>query len=546
MSEALVSPPPMEGIPMFRNDSAESTESVDSTETPFGSALNTPADEHTLSFDAIDAKLLAVPHVREALERLEGHGRRMLEPAKSPRRVSLSRQFSRAMEEANKSTSSNGSLFRARSNSVERVFNYEHSALPAVPHSSPNLSFPSSPELPAPIERPIQTPEPTLSGIYTTSSLQPISRTTRPPLLRRDSNSIFLPAMKPAAFEAEDEENSKYDVEFTPRAHSTLRHRKNASLFTRLNDSITGEPAFDLLMGAATPEVDINKVYRTEVLARPSTSYTRADDSDFDLEDRDAVLIPQLSLLFPLQLVLFPVWCVLVGGAILLCPTYLHAIAFPASALRLNTATNTNSASTLLSRLYTHLLSLLRTLLVHLLPFATPLSPIRVFAHWAAVAHLHVAIFGAALGALAWVHPPSGVLVAAAVGVGGVRAWGDFEFGLAFSVVNSGKGHREDQEEAEESEGEGEEADVRQELELGGDVRQMLYQVLLASASGPGCGFGIEDGDTVRTDGEKWFLVRIRPRKNEEQREEERRELLRAAGVGSEDEGGSGSGEDDD
>lgn len=86
---------------MFRNDSEESTES------PFGSVLNTPSDEHASQFDSIDTKLLSAA-VPQALERLENHvrGRRDIDaPAKSPRRVSLSRNFSKALEAANKSVS---------------------------------------------------------------------------------------------------------------------------------------------------------------------------------------------------------------------------------------------------------------------------------------------------------------------------------------------------------------------------------------------------------------------------------------------------------
>ncbi|KAJ7328707.1 hypothetical protein DFH08DRAFT_1084276 [Mycena albidolilacea] len=481
MSEPL-SPPPMNGIPMFRNDSEESTES------PFGSVLNTPSDEHASQFDSIDTKLLSAA-VPQALERLENHvrGRRDIDaPAKSPRRVSLSRNFSKALEAANKSTSSNGLLFRARSNSVERVFYLEDSASP-----SPDLVSLSPAEVPPqPIER-VQTPEPPLSDAYATSSPQSIFRTSRPPLSRRN---IFSPASVPVELGVGNESASS--VEFTPRAHSTLRNRRGA--FMLLNDSITGEPT-----SVASEATSADQSALNEVLSRDDFLKTDCEDDedDSDQSELNAAALPQLSLFFPLQLVLFPAWCALVGAAILLCPNHLNAIAFPASTMAARIDTNTASPS-----MRAHVLALSQTLLLHCLPFSAPPSDIRVLAHWATVAHLHIAIFFAALGGILYLYPPLGALLAVGTAGRSVCAWSDF----CFTQENDGA----------------------MEAELGGgDARKMLHQVLLA----PGCGF--EDGDAVRRVGEKYFLVH-KPRDEAEMR----REMLKAAGV--EDSCGSGSDED--
>ncbi|KAF7340773.1 Protoporphyrinogen oxidase [Mycena sanguinolenta] len=435
MIELLPSPALIEnGVPMLRNDSGESTDS------PFGSALNTPADEKALQFEPLDAKLLSV-----AVER----GR---EPTKSPRRVVFPRQFSKAMEEATRISSPNRLLFRARSNSVEPVLPPED-FIPLAPHPTP---VPSAGAPPLCVEEPrrAQTPQPTIQDTYSTSSPQLITRTTRPPL-RRD---IFSPASIPVALGVEDTSTS--DVDFTPRAHSTLRHRKGE--FKLLNDSITGESASGLLAAAAANDA---------AEATDKNQSTNCKYEDFEI---DPPVLSQLSLLFPLQLVLFPAWCVLVGASIFLCPTRLNAIAFPASATRANTGTA---------------LYLTQTLLVCCLPFSAPPSPIRSFAHWATVAHLHVGIFLAALGGVTYLYPPLGALLTAACAGQIVHAWGDFY------PVEDG------------------------DAELGGDVRQMLYRVLLT----PGCGF--EDGATVNRVGEKYFLIRAPPRV------ETRAEILAAAGV---------------
>ncbi|KAJ6530219.1 hypothetical protein B0H19DRAFT_481341 [Mycena capillaripes] len=291
---------------------------------------------------------------------------------------------------------------------------------------------------------------------------------------------MFSPASKLVPFGVEDVSMSGVtpsmlpSIEFTAGAHSALRRRK--STFERMNDSITSEPASQVLDAAGKEDADLRDVSHVAALD---------DDALADCEDDSELAtpsLPPLSLLFPLQLILFPLWCAIVGAAILLCPAQLNVIAFPASL-----SYSSGPASTLRARL----LSLAQTLLVRCLPFAAPPSPIRIFAHWATVAPLHVAIFLAALAGVVYLSLPLGALLAA-VSVGQfVHAWGDFD-------------------RADEDEEGG--------TEVGGDVRQMLYQILVA----PGCGFG--EGDVLKRVGDKYFLVR-------KPRVETRAEILAAAGV---------------
>ncbi|KAF7333408.1 hypothetical protein MVEN_02356600 [Mycena venus] len=198
-------------------------------------------------------------------------------------------------------TSPNGVPFTARSNSVELVVNPERSSSPAR-HPSPDLISFSSAELPTqPMEEPqrVQTPEPPVLDAYTISYPQPITRTTprSRPALRRD---IFSPASKPVTFGVEDRSTSS--AEFTPRAHSTLRHRKGG-MFMLLNDSITGELASEVLGAADANDAEFNETFHEATLADDELT-----DCDYNYKDNssegDAPVPPQLSLLFPLQLVL--------------------------------------------------------------------------------------------------------------------------------------------------------------------------------------------------------------------------------------------------
>ncbi|KAK7028504.1 Protoporphyrinogen oxidase [Favolaschia claudopus] len=441
------------GIPIIRNDSEESTES------PFGSALNTPADEITFSFDSLDAKLLSAgaPHVVEPSEKQAQASRTPERPARSPRRVSLSRQFSMAMDEANKSISPNGPLYRARSDSDG---GFEPIPFPPLSNTSQESFSPAAVETASEEPQP-KTPEPPVQDPYAIPSSQLVEKMTPRgrPLLRRD---IFSPASEPVLLAVEDK--SMGSVEFTPRVHSTIRHRKSQGKFKLLNDSITGEPA-SVGQEEVVPETELDE------------DFEEADDISAFLH------LPQLSPLFPVQLILFPVWVAIVGASILLCPTYLNTVSFPASATR-----------TSVSSLRTYILFLAQTFIVYLFPFNAPPSPIRNFAHWATVAHLHVAVFLAVLVGVAYFYLPVGVLLTAGCAGLFMHAWSDFS-------VDKDDG-------------------VAKEEELGGgDIRQTLYRVLLT----PECGFG--DGDKIKCVGGKYLLVRA------QRRSETRAEILAAGGL---------------
>ncbi|KAF7364535.1 Protoporphyrinogen oxidase [Mycena venus] len=382
--EPLASPPSMNGVPMFRNDSEESADS------PYASVLNTPADEKPLIFDTIDAKLLSVA-APQALEHLETHvrGRRVDTPrGKSPRRVSPTRQFLKAMYAAYKSTSPTG-----RSNSVEPTTSPERFSSRAQKLSPDLISFAAGELLPQPTEEPlrVQTPEPPVLDAYTKSSPESITRTT-------------------------PRNQSTCSIEFTPRAHSTLRRRKGP-MFMLLNDSITGKPASQMLGGADASDTEPNDASHEAALADELTS------CDYDCPDNyvgiEAPALSQLSLLFPVQLFLLPMWCALVGAAILLFPAGLNAIAFPGS-VSVSASVSVSSAP------HIRVLSLVRRLITRCAPIAAPPTPILVLAHWATVAHLHIMIFVAFLVGIAYLYLPFGVLLAAASAGQFFRAWGDF------------------------------------------------------------------------------------------------------------------------
>ncbi|KAJ7021514.1 hypothetical protein C8F04DRAFT_266802 [Mycena alexandri] len=254
-------------------------------------------------------------------------------------------------------------------------------------------------------------------------------------------------------------------------------------MYTLLNDSITGEPALGVHDAS-----DFHDASRDVAL----DANTEDALSEYDFEHETAgSAFPKLSLLLPLQLVIFPIYCALVGAAVLLFPTGLTAIAFPASPSTLRS--NTDSYTSLRLSFFMRLSYII---VAHCLPFTAPPTPIRVFAHWAAVAHLHVAIFLALVAGIAYFFPPAGALLSAGCGALFVTAWGDF------SLAGYDGGGLGDEEK----------------MELGADVRQMLYQILLA----PGCGFA--DGDRIEKVGEKYLLVRA-PGK------ETRTEILAAGGL---------------
>ncbi|KAJ7187253.1 hypothetical protein C8R46DRAFT_1059255 [Mycena filopes] len=206
--------------------------------------------------------------------------------------------------------------------------------------------------------------------------------------------------------------------------------------------------------------------------------------------------LPKLSVLLPLQLILFPAYCALVGAAILFYPTCLATIAFPASV-------HLNSRSLIARIPY--------IILAHCLPFASPPTPIRVFAHWATVAHLHVAIFLALLVGIAYLVPAAGVLLSGLCGALFVRAWGDFSL----------------------AENDDDEVNGVAKMELGAEVRGMLYQILVA----PECGFA--DGDRMEKVGQKYVLFRGPPK------EETRAEILAAGGLDESDSGEDADADDE-
>ncbi|KAJ7486876.1 hypothetical protein FB451DRAFT_1535043 [Mycena latifolia] len=223
------------------------------------------------------------------------------------------------------------------------------------------------------------------------------------------------------------------------------------------NDSITGEPTSEALSEMYPEDADASK----DALALadgPALTLDNNDDCDCDCEfdaDLDLPALPRLSPLFPLQLVLFPLWSYGVSSS-----------AAPSCSAPLNSIPSPS----------------LRPRPPHP-PCSTVPSPTCCRAHWPAVARLHVAIFLAALVGTAYASPPLGVLLTGACAVLFVRAWRDF-------VPNS----------------DSDQVGMELEPELGTDVRQTLYQVLLA----PGHGF--QDEDALRWVGDNYFLVRAPPR----------------------------------
>ncbi|KAJ7185173.1 hypothetical protein GGX14DRAFT_693015 [Mycena pura] len=447
--------PTMDAIPLLRGDSADSIDS------PFGSPLNTPADERTLHFDSLtEALLTSAGRLPKVLEQsaLEPPAYGELGRGRSPRRVSFPRQFSKALEEANKSTESSG-IFAvlARAPSIERGYSEDSSMQTPEPSPvmSPEMLSESTME---PLR--VQTPEPRILDVYETGTPSIVRTTPRGrPLLRRD---IFSPTPNPVPFFVERDFVDSVP-ELTPRAHSTLRNRKGIYLLP--NETIVTVPDMPTIVDA--PQVLQN-----------DNADADADHDESENVDLEMPSFPQISPLFPLQLVFFPLWCVIVGAMILLHPSALTAVAFPASAPRASADTRPSRA-----------IALAQSHLARCLPFTAPPSRIRAFAHWATFAHLHVAIFIGALVGVAYASQPAGALLAAACAVRFADVWGGFS--------------------------------VDEQAELGADVRQTLYRVLFASG-GSGC--GLADRDKLRREGDRFFIVRA-------PRGETREEVLAAGGA---------------
>ncbi|KAJ7060578.1 hypothetical protein C8F01DRAFT_1143168 [Mycena amicta] len=467
----------MYSVPILRNESASSASSAESDD--LDHVLKTPADEHTLNFDLIDGALLAATPPKALID----FGYR----GRSPHRISLSRQFSKAIDEANKSTEGMvTSQILPRMGPEIRV--YPDS--PRVPNSSPEmyctstimepvqLAAPEPPQCPVtpqedrpeigpsqpttPEARP-KTPELRPSDIYTTGNAQNIVKTPRGrPGIRR--SDIFSPAPPPVPFALEEE-----SVEFTPRAHSTLRHRRGTVL--RPSESIEFEVD---MVGDVTLEPQVQHEASELVL----------DTDDYLALDFD---FPRPSVILPLQLIAFPIYASLVGAVILLAPDHLTTVAFPATITSASVSHSSASA-------------LLHAVLALIFPFSAPSAPkqpVREFAHWVSVAHLHVAIFLAFLAGVTYLNLPAGVLLAAVCVARVVQpsAWGSFSL--------------PDGDEEEE--------------ELGGDVREMLWRAVVVAP-----GSGLRDGEGLKKVGARYFVV---------PKMETRADVLRAGGLDDE-EGG--------
>ncbi|KAJ6632277.1 hypothetical protein B0H10DRAFT_2206655 [Mycena sp. CBHHK59/15] len=405
-------------IVMYRNDSQESTES------PFGSVLNTPADESALCFDSVDAKLLA-ERANKMVERLDTPVRVYDSDLGShtPRRVSMSRQFAKAVADAHKSTVSQAMLSLLRSNSIETQSRSKEiiESTPSGaedPHRDADTEEEKVQEPVSEFQIPRESPE-IIFEKYDDSSYE-VNRTAT-----LDYCDVFSPTPRPIPFPSGSE-----------APPSTLRQRRK-SICTLPNDTIA--------VHAAEPAIS-------------------DDDALSAFDDDTRPDLPSLatltSPLLPLRVLLFPSWCALVGGAILLAPAYLAPLAFHTG-------------------------------------FCAPPAPgIRTFAHWAAIARYHVALFLAALAGTAYAHPPLGALLAAAAALLFVRAWADFR--------------------------------PMDDAPLGADTRQMLYSVLVDA----GCGFGGDEDDgrvRLRREGEEYFFVRTPgPR-------ETKADILAAAGLADSD-----------
>ncbi|KAF7318775.1 Protoporphyrinogen oxidase [Mycena chlorophos] len=300
---------------------------------------------------------------------------------------------------------------------------------PPVPNSSPELDSGST-TMPL-VELTTRPATPPLQMTQETMARTPPSRIQRLP-----RSDIFSPAPPLIPLGLHEE------VEFTPRAHSTLRHRRGPLLPT--SESLLSELETPTDPPAALPVVVTEPTVNTDTQGPLVLEIFR---------------VP-LTLL---QFVTFPFYTALVGATILLAPDQLSSIAFP--------ATSTNDSG-----------SLFKIMLSLIFPFSSPAGanePIRVFAHWVTVAHLHVAIFLAVLGGVAYLNLVASALVAAACVVRMVQpaAWGDFAIA------------GDDDEEQDE--------------ELGADVRQTLWRAVVAAP-----GSGLREGEEMKEVEGRYYVVR--------------------------------------
>ncbi|CAK5263274.1 unnamed protein product [Mycena citricolor] len=485
MPDALLLPPPIHAIPMFRHDSTASAEST------LESPLLTPTDERDMSLDSLGDRFASL----DLSDGVAISGA----PNRTPRRLSLTRQFSKALDDANKSTSPNGMSFKPKSNVLEPILlgsplrSREARNVQMPPSQSNAFDEPCEPlnegkeTLPTRIiEFQVQSSrryndenqQPDLQSVGESSCIAVATDgALKTPVVRvPPRNDVFFSVPGPTVVTPDGHPTD--EIEFTPRAHSTLRLRRGfheidddvTKVETEFNDLETKLPEdhpIDIIASAATASGDALEIENPEAI--------NENDADVQEELIEESIFAQLSPLFPLQAAFFPLWCVCVGAAILLAPEHLTAIAFPSS------VRSTADSSVIKS---------VQSLCTALFPYAAPSTRIRALAHWASVAHLHVWIFLTALAAIGFLYPPAGTLLAALSTAQFWQAWGDFKVDDDCA-------------------------------ELGADMRQMLYQILLTPES------GFRDGDVLKRQGGHYVRERA-------PKVETRAEILAAGGLNEE------------
>ncbi|KAJ7226605.1 hypothetical protein C8J57DRAFT_202994 [Mycena rebaudengoi] len=253
-----------------------------------------------------------------------------------------------------------------------------------------------------------------------------------------------------SSFSSDANKTATYDdIPLTPI--STVSGTRPSVLRRRAKSNSLSVASVEGSLSTKTPD-ELQPVIYSE--QRGEDEGTMYSDSPISLPTLATLISPVL----PLKVLVFPLWCAVVGGVILLAPTHANFIAF-----------STGFA-----------------------PSSPPPSGIHAFAHWATVARYHVALYLAALVAIAYAYLPLGALLAAVSGAQFIHAWGDFS--------------------------------VDPKLALGADVRQTLYSVLVESE----CGFGGDgDDERVRVErvGDEYFLVKTPISKT-------RAQILESVGLG--------------
>ncbi|KAJ7662484.1 hypothetical protein B0H17DRAFT_1257750 [Mycena rosella] len=179
-----------------------------------------PCDEHPLHFDALDPKLHP--------EQLETLVRTTIDYGRTPRvSVSLSRQFSKALDEANKSVDV---AFLCRSRLISIFMRVQMDLFPRA------LTMRGTPQL-QPIELRIST---TLDAQTPSSELcvAPLFRYVAEPPRPPCAATYSPPAPKPVPLISRMSQSARAAA--YRRAHSMLRHRKGMYVTP---GSITGEPS---------------------------------------------------------------------------------------------------------------------------------------------------------------------------------------------------------------------------------------------------------------------------------------------------------------